>query len=465
MVAARQYTDSDLVLLRERRRRRAVGQPYHPTVEGFTAATRITVPQATGSVAVPFVLWPAQVGVLRQMEQERLLIILKARQLGISWLACAYALYECTIKAGQVWLLFSQGQLEANILIRRIRFMFTNHAELARLPRLVTDNTSELAWSNGSGIISLPSTKRAGRSFTASGVMLDERAFMQYGQELQEAVAPTINDGGKLFEISSADGNGSEYHQEWQAAETGASLFKPIFLPWQANPTRPADFRDKLLDGTRESSGVYREYPENAIEAFTHAAGLIFDNWRDGPDDGNVSEAADYVPDGGMILYAIDDGYVGSIDPVSGHYTANSHPRVFLFCQLRPTGQLCVFAEHYAVTVVEDQHIEQVLQEPYPEPDFAVVDKSAAQLRGRLQAIGIYTRNGPSSVDESIKELRRWIAKDGNDRRRLLVHPRCRHLRFEFTAYRYDDNERPVKAHDHGIDAIRYLCWNLRHEG
>ena len=41
-----------------------------------------------------------------------------------------------------------------------------------------------------------------------------------------------------------------------------------------------------------------------------------------------------------------------------------------------------------------------------------MVDKSAAELKGRLHALDIYTRNSPSDVAESIKELRRALGPD-----------------------------------------------------
>lgn len=471
MVALRQPSNIDLVLLRERRRRQVV-VPYEPSVAAFTAATKITVPQAGTTATVPFVLWPSQIDVLNRMQRERLLIILKARQLGISWLACANALYECVMKPGQVWLLFSLGQAEANGLVRRVRFMYANHAERDRLPALASDNTSELAWTNGSRITSLAATKRAGRSWTASGVVMDEHAFMQFGRDLTDAVEPTINDGGKLFKISSADGNGSEFHQDWQAAETGQSQYTPVFLPWQANPRRSPDFREKLLESALDSSSVYREYPENPIEAFTHAAGLIYEVWRDGPEDGNVTQAAEYEPGAGPVYWALDDGYsAGSAGKTAGMnrelgmYAADAHPRVFLLCQRKPDGHLDVFYEDYASLVLSDVHIDKVKALPYPTPEFAVHGPGSAEIRGRLQTAGIYARQSTADVDESIKEMRRALAPDANAWRRVRVHPRCGAFRKEMAAYRKEgDSEKPIKAFDHGPDALRGLIWSLRYE-
>lgn len=430
----------------------------------FIGQSQIAMPYGDGAALIPFDLWPAQRAVLDRMARDRLLLLLKARQIGMTWLTCGYALYRCMERGGRTVLLFSQGQLEANELIDRIRLMHTTHAD-RDLPALVTDNTTELQWSNGSRIKSLPATRKAGRSFTASLVVLDEFAFMTWGSDLLAAVKPTIDGGGQLVILSSADGNGTMFHQLWQAASAGANGYTPLFLDWTANPSRDAGWRDARLTEGLSSGDVLREYPANDIEAFTHASGLVYDVWSDGPPDGNVTDAAEYIEGGGDVIWGIDDGYAGQRDPKTGHFSADSHPRVFGLYQLRHDGTINRFAEHYAVKTLSDAHLVEVLALPYPRPSYAVVDKSAAELKGRLHAAQIYTRNSPSDVAESIKETRRALALDANGRRRLRVHPRCKHFRAEMASYRYDPQTgKPIKQFDHGPDEARYVVWALRHE-
>jgi hypothetical protein len=432
------------------------------------------MPYGDGAALVPFDLWPRQRDVLDRLTADRLLLLLKARQIGMTWLTCGYVLYRCMERAGRTVLLFSQGQLEANELIERIRLMHTTHAD-ADLPALVTDNTTELEWANGSRIKSLPATRKAGRSFTASVVVLDEYAFMTWGPDLLAAVKPTIDNGGQLIILSSADGNGTAFHQLWQAASSGANGFTPLFLDWKANPTRGDDWRDaRMTEGVGESD-VLREYPANDIEAFTHAAGLIFDTWTD---PGNVTDDAEYVEGAGPIFWAVDDGYsagsasrTAGIDPTTGRYVGDAHPRVFLLVQQRDDGRLCVFAEHYTCLKLSDAHIDEVLamrpdgaDASYPAPDYCVHGPGAAEIRGRFQAAGLYARQSTANVEESIKETRRALAADANGWRRILVHPRCKHLRAEMASYRRDTDGRIVKAFDHGPDALRGLAWVLRWE-
>ena len=446
-------------------RSQAPARSYRSGVASFVSKTKIETPHGEGRALIPFVLWSAQADVLTTMELERLLVILKARQLGISWLSCAYALHGCVTQAGYMVLLLSQGQLEANELIHRIGVLARHHADRVKFPDLITDNTGELEWSNGSRVLSLAATRRAGRSFTAALVILDEWAFMQWPTETLAAVKPTIDAGGKLFIISSADGSGTPYHQFWQAAERGSNGYAPVFLPWTARPDRGPGWREqKVIEASGDTASVLREYPINPIEAFTHAVGLIYDVWSDGPDDGNVTEAAEYEAGDGPVYWAVDDGYEGMLDPIIGQYTVNSAPRVFLLVQERANGRLCVFDEDYACKLLSEAHIDRVQAKGYPDPVYAAVDSAAAELRGRMSHRYIHTLGKPQSIEESIKVTRRMLAKDENGRRRILVHPRCKHLRFEMASYRRGVNGVPIDALNHGPDALRYIAWTRRRE-
>lgn len=206
------------------------------------------------------------------------------------------------------------------------------------------------------------------------------------------------------------------------------------------------------------------EYQRLRLGQWVQASGIVYDVWSDGPPDGNVTEAAEYIPDGGDVLWSVDDGYSGAIDAATGQYTANSHPRVFGLYQLRHDGTIARFAESYATQVLSEIQIADVLALPYPAPEYAVVDSSAAELRGRLSEQGIGSYGGTHPVEEGIKVLRRFMAPDQNKRRRFIVHPRCTHFRAEMASYRYDDKGKPVKAFDHGPDEARMLCWKLRYE-
>jgi hypothetical protein len=435
----------------------------------FASRTQIEIPNDSGTdvAHVPFAVWPAQRDVLDHMARERLIVFLKSRQVGLSWLACLFSMRNCALYPGYPVLCLSRSQDDADKMIHRISFLYHHHRDRALLSPLIKDNMGTLEWANGSSVVSLAATKNAGRGFTGALAILDEWAFMAWPRQTLAAIKPTIDAGGKLFIISSADGQGSAYHQFWQHAETGRNGYKPIFIPWFAHPERGQDWRDgKVVEAAGDTASVLREYPANAIEAFTAAAGLVYDVWKDAPGDpdSNVTEDAEYVEGAGPIFWGVDDGYSGALDATTGYFTANSAPRVFLLLQELADGSLNVFAEQYRVHTMEEDDITSVRNLGYPDPTYAAVDSASAALRGRLQLAGIYTRGKPQHIDESVKATRRMLARDANGRRRIHVHPRCKYLRYEMAAYRNDDQGSPIDDVNHGPDALRYIAWTKRNE-
>lgn len=229
---------------------------------------------------MPFRLWPSQCQVLWDIFTHRLLILLKARQLGISWLCCSYALWLCLFHAGKVVLLFSKGETEANELTRRILALYTRLPDWLKeiLPSLVKDNTQVLEWANGSRIQSFASSKGGGRSFTASLVIMDEAAFIMWADEIYTALKPTIDGGGQLIILSTANGLGNLFHLLWTRAVKGLNSFKTIFLPWWARPGRDADWYANQVAESTDPAKVKQEYPASANEAFIASGRSRFDS-------------------------------------------------------------------------------------------------------------------------------------------------------------------------------------------
>lgn len=454
----------------------------YPSLPSFAALTHIETPQETVTRR-PFVFWPEQVGVAAALFAHTLIVILKARQLGITWVLCTYALMLMLTKKDQTVLVFSQGQLEANNIIERIRFLYDNHTDRAKFPAITEDNKSTLTFANGSTVKSLPATRKAGRSFTASLVILDEFAFMTWGASLLKAVKPTIDNGGQMVILSSADGSGSTFHEFCLAAQAGTNGYHFIFLPWTSHPGRGDGWRDERIRESLIAEDVYREYPETAEEAFTYASGLVYSNFtaenitQDGPDLDQPFELA------------IDDGY---IDPRAILFIQKTDRHILVFDEIYKTHQL----DDVAVTDILRRCCEwhcQVNQKEFDDiwkvermtnreiaahlrkqgvrlPDLAAVSHEAVELRQHLRLGDITARNWMSggtaqgsSRAAAIKTTRGLIC-DGKQHRAIKVHPRCDNLLREIrTQYRYPENntqaEQPMDGNDHAVQALESWCF------
>lgn len=222
------------------------------------------------SGVMPFHLWPAQKDMLAAMASEPRLLILKARQLGITWLACAYALWLCLHRPARLVLTFSIGQDEANEMMRRISGMYHRlpAAVKASLPGVVKDNTEEMAWENGSRIASLPSRQTSGSGYTASLIILDEFAKNPNARALYTAVKPTIDSGGKMIVLSTAHGRGNLFHDLVTRAVSGEGRFAFRFLPWWSRPGRDAAWYAQTEADAVDSALMKQEYPASPDEAF-----------------------------------------------------------------------------------------------------------------------------------------------------------------------------------------------------
>jgi PBSX family phage terminase large subunit len=102
-------------------------------------------------------------------------------------------------------------------------------------------------------------------------------------------------------------------------------------------------------------------------------------------------------------------------------------------------------------------------------PEKVVVDPSAASFITQLWNDGWSPIHADNTVGDGIRLVATMLAKD-----QLRIHRSCEGLIEEISGYSWDDNaalkgeERPIKAADHGPDALRYLCqtteWDWRYQ-
>ena len=240
----------------------------------------------SAAVIVPFCMWKEQREALLSMYEHRLNIILKARQLGITWLALHVAAHMMLTMQGSTVVALSKTEEDGKELIRRICVIFDAMPELVRREewygaRLESAAmTATLTFPNGlqSVIKAFPAAPGAGRSFTANMVILDEWAFQQYAREIWGAAYPTINrpTGGKVIGLSTIK-RGSLFEELWCGEDNG---FNKIFIPWYADPRRD----EKWYQQTKNAIGedlLMAEYPATPEEALTVPGGAFFPEVKD----------------------------------------------------------------------------------------------------------------------------------------------------------------------------------------
>ena len=91
--------------------------------------------KSAGELIQPFRLWPAQKQALEELASHRMNVILKARQLGITWLALTEAVRLLLCRSGRTAVAISRAEDEAKELVRRAAVILRNMPELVREER------------------------------------------------------------------------------------------------------------------------------------------------------------------------------------------------------------------------------------------------------------------------------------------------------------------------------------------
>jgi phage terminase large subunit len=76
---------------------------------------------------------------------------------------------------------------------------------------------------------------------------------------------------------------------------------------------------------------------------------------------------------------------------------------------------------------------------------------------------GFGAKAADNAVIPGIQEVQRRLKVKGDGKPSLFISPKCANLISELESYVWDEaKDKPVKANDHAMDALRYLCAELK---
>jgi hypothetical protein len=218
-------------------------------------------------------------------------LVLKARQIGITWLGAGYALWKLLTMPGTRVLMVSINEDEAIKVVNRVFDMFMSLPEHLRFEARVTKPTRdarpttliEFTFPDGriSTVVGLPSTRRAGHGETATIVILDEYARHEYARDSWKATFATADNGGQILVISTANGvsneqtgEGNFFHHLYVNAESYGIFTR--FLGWYLHPDRDEDWYTKNARALPAADRA-EQFPRNPEDAFINTGECWFD--------------------------------------------------------------------------------------------------------------------------------------------------------------------------------------------
>jgi hypothetical protein len=294
---------------------------------------------------------PYQVEDAQAFLNHRYLVVLKARQLGITTLVVVYCLWLLLFRPGGARVLMLSRDLSAadgNLQKMGVVYRLLPDWLKARGPNLVKHGTSHMQFLHYDGaesfINSVPATRTAGAGSTADLVVLDEFGLAEYQDDIYKSVQPTTlaaatnpaNRGAVLIMLSTARGANNLFAKTYRSADRGENEYHPIFHPWNVSPfvdQEEYDRQAKFWQVRGEPWMLYSEMPSSPEEAFRESGRPRFtglesaDSYDELAFVGRLQLAedltAEFVPDetGFLRLAELPDNSrpcVISVDPASG---------------------------------------------------------------------------------------------------------------------------------------------------
>ena len=166
-----------------------------------------------GKGFIPLVPYPFQQDFIRCRDLFR--AINKPRQCGISTIAAAEVAWEfCNVPGAQIVIISKDKDAAVNFHTYVYSILRSVAKKDPNFPKLLKENERTTTNAIGSKITSLAAGKEAGRSFSATHLILDEAAFQQYAEDIWQASSPALSrTRGRATIISTPKGRANLFAQ------------------------------------------------------------------------------------------------------------------------------------------------------------------------------------------------------------------------------------------------------------
>jgi hypothetical protein len=205
----------------------------------------------------------------RSIVERRSVLIVKARQTGISTWSAFSAVSEAVFEGWPVLITSNREENAAHIL----EYATVAWEALERfpisLPRMTTDRKTRLAWDNGGEIRCLAANPSTARGFPAKRVYFDEFAHFRGEAELDKkmlsAVGPSLSQlGGWATILSTPFGMANEFARMWHSPDTPPE--SKFVIHWRDCPTLKVRVEEQAHGKQYWIEGMPAPFPEDVFK-------------------------------------------------------------------------------------------------------------------------------------------------------------------------------------------------------
>ena len=229
---------------------------------------------------INFNTFPFQDDCVKDFNDHRFNIILKSRQLGLSTLVAAYAVWQSVFYKEKNILIIATKLAVAQNFIRKVKTYIKSMPNWLLVPTVTANNKQQIEFSNGSQIKAVPTSEDAGRSEALSLLIVDEAAFVRNFDELWMGLYPTLSTGGRAILLSTPNGVGGQYHEIYTKAIRKENEFNFIKLMWDVHPERDDNWFEKETKNMSQKQVAQELLCDFASSGDTFLSNEVLENLR-----------------------------------------------------------------------------------------------------------------------------------------------------------------------------------------
>lgn len=286
------------------------------------------------------------------------------------------------------------------------------------------------------------------QGITLAGVFFDEVALMPESF-VNQATGRCSVDGSKFWFNCNPDGPYHWFKTNWIDKIIEKNL---IHLHFTMDDNLSLTERVKARYRSMYSGVFYQRY---ILGLWVVAEGVIYDMFD------KVKHTVETLTD------LITDTYYVSVD-----YGTQNATVFLLWCKNTKGQWTCIKEYYYSGRDEESQKTDSEYADDLKEflgdikPKAIVIDPSAASFIAELKKRGYKIRKAKNDVVDGIRFVATLLNQE-----KIAFFEECKNTILEFNSYIWDakaskkGEDKPVKQHDHCMDAVRYFCYTIIFKG
>ena len=286
---------------------------------------------------------------LRNMRDNRFVVMLASRQCGKTTMMTIYALWNACFNKDQRVLIVANKEGTAIEIFQRIRLAYEELPNWIK-PGVKEYGKTSMMLANGSRIGISTTTGTAARGQSVNCLILDELAFIDphLVEPFWNSVYPIISSSkkSKIFIASTPNGTENLFYKLYNGASTDQNGWSPERIDWWEVPGRDDEWKDQTIK-TMGSEEIFRQEFGNE---FLETGESVLDEEILDKLEVNISSPVHILEEGNYKIWQNPDPqnhlYVAGVDVGEGVSQAASVIQMFDITDLTHIRQVAIYTDN-----------------------------------------------------------------------------------------------------------------------